>query len=232
VGLFHMRNRLIAVAIVILCLLMYGGVVKADSIAVNNASFESTNPLVLGCGTGCAYNFGPIPGWSTTGPSGSFQPSGSIFSSLPDGSIVGFTNTGSISQTLAATVLANTLYTLTVFVGDRADHNNGPYTLSLDTILNGVLTPLCSFSGNSADIASGTFQSEGCTYQSNSNVPAGNLYLLFTSGTGQLDVDNVSVTAQQVSVPEPSSMALLAAGAVFLLGFAGFRKNTAIRLNA
>src|SRR5215471_8697464 len=153
-----MRNRFLIAAMIGLCLL--GGTAYADNIAVNNASFEATNPLNIGCGTGCAYNYGPIPGWSTSGPSGSFQP-GSFFSSVPDGNIVAFSNTGSISQTLAASVLANTVYTLTVFVGDRTDHLNGLYTLSLDTILNGVLTTLCSVSDNAANIPAGSFQSEG-----------------------------------------------------------------------
>ena len=69
--------------------------------------------------------------------SGSFQP-GSYFSSIPDGNIVAYTKTGGfISQTLTEnSVLADSLLTLTVFVGNRTDTVNGTYTLSLDTILN------------------------------------------------------------------------------------------------
>src|SRR5712675_2157008 len=79
----------------------------ADNIAVQNFSFETFNPLTSPCGPGCANNNGPIPGWATTGgQQGSFQPSSAIFTSVPDGSLVAYSNSGTISQVLGASLAA------------------------------------------------------------------------------------------------------------------------------
>jgi len=187
----------------------------ADSVPVQNASFESTTALISSS-TG-PYNLGPIPGWSTTGVSGSWQPNSTEWASLPDGITVGFTNGGTISQVLGASLLQNTDYILSVFVGNRSDiYGGGNYTISLDA----GSTVLCTFSGNSSTIAKGTFVDETCNYHSGSTVPAGNLSVVITgSQTGQVDVDNVSVVT-----PEPGSLALLSAGLGFLFFIARRRK--------
>ncbi len=220
----------------VLCMTILSSTVWADNIPIANSSFELTGaPLSYACGTGCAYNYGPIPGWTTIQGAGSWQP-GSYFSAIPDGSLVGFANaTNSLAQTLTGTsVLANSIYTLNVYVGNRTDNLNGIYTLSLDTILGGVTSTLCTTTGNASRIASGTFQLEGCTYTSSSTVPAGALYLLFTANTGQLDVDNVSLTLQSAttSVPEPSSVLLLSVGMLFLLSTFVVCRKKELRLTA
>jgi len=101
--------------------------------------------------------------------------------------------------------------------------------LSLDTILAGVTTTLCTFSGNASSIAHGTFQLEGCTYSSGgSGFPSGDLFLKFTATSGgQLDVDNVSLTVQSpTGVPEPSTVLMLSIGMLFLvLSFVAGRKK-------
>jgi hypothetical protein len=184
----------------------------ADDIPIQNASFEITNPLNQPFGGG-PFNFGPIPDWNSTGVAGSWQPNSSEFSSIPGGSIVAFTNGGSISQTLTGnSVFANTVYTLSVFVGDRSDCCAANYTISL----NAGATTLCSFSGNSASIPIGTFADETCTFQSGATVPSGDLSVLFTGGstTTQLDIDNVSVAS--VSTPEPGVLALMTVGLFFV----------------
>jgi len=188
----------------------------ADSVPVTNASFETTNPLSSSF-SGGTYNLGPIPGWTTTGVSGSFQPNSTIFSAIPDGSTVGFANGGSISQTLTGnSLLANTSYTLSVFVGNRLDGYSGSYTIALDA----GSTTLCSFSGTSSTIKAGTFVDETCSYTSGSSVPAGDLSIILTDSHGaQLIVDNVTVTT-----PEPGSLALLTAGIGFLFFIARRRK--------
>jgi hypothetical protein len=91
--------------------------------------------LGITCGTGCAYGFNTIFGWSNTA-GGAWQP-GSLFSSIPDRSLIGFTNAASsLSQTLTGnSVLANSIYTFSVFVGERSDGISGVYNLSLDTIV-------------------------------------------------------------------------------------------------
>jgi hypothetical protein len=193
---------------------------RADNIPIANASFESftgtLNNLCPAGGPSCAYNNGPIPGWSVIA-GGSWQP-GTYFSSIPDGNLIGFVNaTRSLTQELSGqSVAANSFYTFSFYVGDRTDGQSGAYTISLDTILGGVVTStLCTVTGNGSNIRSGMFELESCNYTSTSTLPSGDLYLVFTANSGQLDVDNVSLTVQ--SVPEPSSVLLLGVGMLFLV---------------
>ena len=226
-----MSKKLALASVFVICMTILSGAVWADNIPIVNPSFETASgPLIYACGTGCAYNLGPIPGW-TGAVAGSWQP-GSYFSSIPDGSLVGFVApTSSITQTLTGdSVLGNSIYTLSVYVGDRTDGINGNYTLSLDTILGGVTKTLCTISGNASSIALGTFQLESCNYVSGSSVPSGDLFLQFTANSGQLDVDNVGLTVQ--NVPEPSSVALLGVGMFFLAATFLVRKRKAVLLTA
>ena len=189
-------------------LALMSDVACADSISIQNPSFEITNPLNQSCaGTGCAFNGGPIPGW--TG-GGSFQPSSVFFNlPLPDGNIVAYTNGGSISQTLGVSLDPNSMYTLSVFVGDRLDHRNADFSIAL---LAGSTT-LCSFSASNASITPGSFADETCTFQSGSTLPTGDLSIALSATGTQGDFDNVSLTeVSTVSTPEPSSLALLATG--------------------
>ncbi len=229
-----MLKKILVGTTVALGLLLLSGPTWADSVPIVNASFETlSNAQILNCPSvpSCYYNNGPIPGWTGTLQTGSFHP-GAYFSSIPDGSFVAYSNSGTLSQTLTNSVLADTLYTLTVFVGDRTDTINGPYTLYLDTILNGVTSNLCTISGNALKIAPGTFQAETCTYQSNSSVPAGNFFLDFVSGGGQLDVDDVSLTSTPSSVPEPSSVLLLGFGVILVLSVGIWSKQKGLSANA
>ena len=210
------RSKFCFVLLIAGILALSGTSAWADSISVTNASFETTNPLSSSF-SGGTYNLGPIPGWTTTGVSGSFQPNSSIFSAIPDSSTVAFANGGSISQTLTGnSLLANTSYTLSVFVGNRLDGYSGSYTIALDA----GATTLCTFSGTSSSIKPGTFVDETCSYTSGSTVPAGDLSIILTDSHGaQLIVDDVSVTT-----PEPGSLALLTAGIGFLFFIARRRK--------
>ena len=180
----------------------------ADNITIQNASFETTNPLTIPCGTGCAYNNGPIPGWTSTGgQQGSWQPSSVYFSSsVPDGSIVAYSNGGLISQTLGVSLLANTTYTLSVDIGHRLDGLVSDYAIALlagDTVLN-------SLAGSNGLIPIGTFADESFSFTSGANVPSGSLSIRLSSIGTQSDFDNVRLTA--TSVAEPGSLTLLAAG--------------------
>ena len=228
-----MQNRLVLLALVVAVLLLLTGTAWADNIPINNASFEnySPNPFTHVCGPGCGYDSGSIPGWDVT-LGGSFQP-GSFYNYIPDGSVVGFTNGGSISQTLTGTsVSANSSYTLTVFVGNRTNTQNGVFTIYLDSILNGITSTLCSVSGNAATFAAGTWQAESCTYQSGANAPAGNFFLDFVGGNGQLNVDDVTLTGPPVNAPEPSSILLLGLGSLLVIGMAKWNKGKQVLLRA
>ena len=210
-----MKSRLLVCCVLVGCLSLLGSVAWADGIPVQNASFETTNALTSTCGTGCAFNWGPIPGWTMTGSGGSFQPNSTYFNlPLPNGNVVAFSSGGTISQDLGVSLLPETTYTLSVFVGERLDQLNTNYSIAL---MAGSTT-LCTFSGSNASITPGTFADETCTYQSGATVPTGDLSIVLRSAGVQSDFDNVSVNAN-VPVPEPSSMGLLAVGllcAIFL----------------
>ena len=183
----------------------------ANSIPIQNFSFETTNPLTIPCGTGCAYNNGPIPGWTTTGgQQGTWQPSSAYFTSVPDGSLVAYSNGGTISQTLSASLAANTLYTLSVAVGNRLDAvvNNLATTYIIQLFAGNTL--LNSITGSNTTIPLGTFMDVSFNYLAGVTLPAGNLSIVLSSVGPQSVFDNVRLDATSVS--EPGSLTLLAAG--------------------
>src|SRR5438445_5228639 len=212
----------------IFCALMLFRLLRAgawdDSIAIQNASFETTTPLTSPCAgpETCLYNFGPIPGWSNTGSTGSFQPSSAYFSlPLPDGNILGFSNGGSISQTLTGiSLLANSTYTLAVDVGRRFDVVAANYSLSL---YDGSTVLCTTGSVSNASIAAGSFidATLSCTTGA---APSGFLGIVLTVDGRQIDFDNVRLDV--VSTPEPSVLVLMLTtlGVVGLL-FARSRRN-------
>lgn len=192
------------------CILVLGCIATptfANSIPIQNFSFETTNPLNISCGAGCAYNNGPIPGWTGTG--GSWQPSSAYFTSVPDGSLVAYSNGGSIYQTLSDSLVAFTNYTLTVAVGNRLDASTTNFATTYIIQLFAGSTLLNSITGSNTVIPLGTFLDVSFNYLAGATVPSGNMAIVLSSVGSQSDFDNVRLTATSVS--EPSSLALLAA---------------------
>jgi hypothetical protein len=202
---FTFRSFFVLLSILAVCFI--AAPVWADTVPIANPSFEITNPLTNSCGTGCAYNSGPIPGWTTMGgQAGSWQPNSTYFTSpVPDGSIIAYSNGGSISQTLSASLIPNMTYTLSVAVGDRLDPGfTTTYTIAL--YAGSIL--LSSITGSNATIPSGTFQDESLSYHAGAAPLSGQLGIVLTSVGPQSDFDNVRLTA----TPEPGTLALMATG--------------------
>jgi hypothetical protein len=139
-----------------------------------------------------------------------------------EGSIVAYTNGGTISQDLGITLLSNSVYTLSVFVGNRLDGESGVYSIALDA--GG--TTLNSLSGSSSSIPSGTFADEILIFSTGSNVTPGDSSIVLSNPSGgQADFDKVSLTvASNTAVPEPESLILLVVGIAFVGLFSLLRR--------
>ena len=198
------------------------GQVRAASIFIANNSFE--NPIVT---TPSGFNFrtGSAGGWTFTGPQQGFAdpvaahsaggswygPSPTI---IPNGSQIAWSNGGTISQTLSDTLQANTVYTLSAFVGNRLGLNFPGYNIEL--YAGGNLLA----SDNSVTPADGSFAAVTASYTSGISVTPGQaLEIRLTSLSGfqsQTNFDNITLDA--ASIPEPSAiLGLLGFG---LLGIA------------
>jgi len=165
-------------------------------------SIAITNPLFVDdqvkCSSGQSCSAGNVSGW-ICGP----QTSIAIFSKTqyPTGSAAGLhaaalgyqNGSGSIFQTLGATVQANTTYTLKVEVGARADYEFTGYKAAL---LAGNVELV---EGHSATPVGGTFVIDTVVYSSGANPPQlGQPLQIFvkSEGFGQVDVAAVKLTAQ------------------------------------
>jgi len=195
------------------CLLASGA--WGDSVSIQNASFEITNTLDQSCtGSTACFNNGPVPGWTTlAGGFGSFAPTSAFFNlPLPDGSVIAFTNGGTLAQTLTGiSLLPNSVYTLSVDVGRRLDHGGNNYSLSL---LDGTSVFCTSGSNSNGSITAGAFQDVTLQCVTGATVPGGFLGIELTGDGNQLDFDNVrlDVSTSTVSTPEPSALALTSVG--------------------
>jgi hypothetical protein len=193
---------------------------QAASVVIANPSFEVDNPG----GVDGPGSFGPtVTDWTGVGPVAWFQPATAVFPSVPDGFNVGaagFGGTASLSQTLAATVQPNTIYTLTFWVGQRNDVPLSSWLVSLSA--NNVILA----SDGSLVPAPGTFVEDTISFYSGLS-PAQldqplviGLFDTGSPGTAQVDFDNLSLDA---STPEPATGGVLAVGLGALVFF--FRRR-------
>jgi len=124
---------------------------------------------VLPCApSALCYSFLNVPGWTVSGQVATGKLGGIVFpGGVPDGTnIVGCGNevgTGSISQTLSATLQPNTTYTLVVSVGRRADFPFGGYNVEL------LAGPTTLASDSSLSPPAGGFLADRIVYSSGAN---------------------------------------------------------------
>jgi hypothetical protein len=188
------------------------------NIAVTNASFETLPPggLPSGCGAGCSFSAGSIPGWLTIGGTGQFQPgTAGFYNYVPDGLTVAYSNGGTIAQTVSVTAAAGATYTLTGAFGRRTDTIN-PGSISLFVGANQVVatgispTPgdwsiyTASYTATLADVGSA-------------------ITIVLSSPGSQGGFDNIILTA----VPEPASWAMLLVG-FGMVGVAARRRKATV----
>jgi hypothetical protein len=182
----------------------------ASPLTVTNFSFE-TLPLTglpNGCGTGCSYSIGAIPGWTLSSSGGQFQqgtPANTTsFTSLSDGPTVAYTNAtgGIISQTIVPTVVVGQVYTLRVDIGFRLDDSN-VFAGTADLLINGN-----RYTATGASPVRGTFGTFVATYNGLLADVGKPITIELQSSGVQGDFDNVRLDAS-AAVPEPASFLLI-----------------------
>lgn len=205
---------LFKIAIASSCLMIVPqGQVRAASIFIANHSFES-QPItalpgftVISTGTVGNWTFagGSNQGFLNPGIAETGSPGNHFYGTsptLPDGNQVAWSNGGTISQTLSATLQANTKYTLGAFVGRRFVESFPGYNIQL---LAGA-TVLAS-SGSSVTPTAGTFAPVTVSYTSGSSgsLLGQALTIRLTSSLGsQTNYDLITLDASPI--PEPSAM--------------------------
>jgi hypothetical protein len=197
----------------------------ADVIPVNNPSFGilPAGGLPFAGDLGGVFSIAPIPDWSNGGSSGQFQPGGpsgtvpnGYYNTLSAGPTEAYTNGGTISQTVGATVEVGVTYALLVDIGARLDEgfagvadlliNGNQYFATGAENLGGFATYTATYTGLAADAG------DPITIQ-----------LSDPSFTGQGDFDNVRLSDNVTTgtVPEPKSVALIGT----LLGIVMWRRR-------
>lgn len=167
-----------------------------------NGGFEQPTPTpVSGAGTA----------WTLSGTA-SIVPNGGAFGNTPfDSQFLNFSSGATISQTITGFIAGNTY----VLGADYADLAGGPAP-QLTLSISGAATSSQSFNGLVQGPAIGTiqFQSGFILFTAASTGSA--TITLANSGSSALALDNVALFGNIVTVPEPSTWALMLAGLGFL----------------
>jgi PEP-CTERM motif len=218
-----LKSTLVVCALTALCLFSpYAAKADSTSITIQDADFSQSASLLTSpnnCGTGCSFEEVPPVGWSATPSAGVWAPSSAQFSSVtPNGeTIFAYANGGTISQNLGVSLLPNSTYTLTVYVGNRQDAGlDSDYSFGLE---DGSTTLASSPLASTGSITPGTFAEETLTFTTDWTVAPGDLTVFMSNNTAQASFGDVSLT---VATPEPSSLLLLVIGLAGLL-FLGTR---------
>jgi hypothetical protein len=160
------------------------------------------------CGGGCIdtqFTAG-LPGWTIAAATGGGQIKGQFpqIDPYPNGIAAVYLNVGSISQTLAATAQAGTLYTLQVDFGFRTNHGNPGFA---NLVVNGHSAPAV---GVPAQL-SGDWVTYTAVYLATAADAGAAISIVLGSPTVQAWFDNVRVDAA-AAVPVPAALPLFATG--------------------
>lgn len=163
-------------------------------------------------------------GWQGSGQADVHRPSALAFpGGVPDGlqtaAVGNDIGPGVMFQDVAAALTAGRTYTLTAFIGSRADFS-GSGMITLETVSGVVLA-----SSGSVSPALGAFQAVVLTYTAqDGDAQLGQQLRVVLQRTDghQAQFDAVSLTAS--AVPEPTALFMLVAGALPILGCAVRRR--------
>jgi hypothetical protein len=185
------------------------GSAAANPIFVNNFSFENlpVGGLTNACGSGCSYSFNTaIPGWSSSGGQGQIQAGAvPVFNSIPDGTVVAFSNGGTISQTVGPIVQLGIVYTLLVDLGQRTDT---AFVSSAALLINGN-----TYAATGINPTSGNFSTFTATYTGLAADVGQAITIQLASSGIQGIFDNVRLSDSVVTpTPEPGVMSMFAGG--------------------
>jgi len=200
--------------------LVFASTAIASSITISDPSFETPAQSAGG------FAFITGTGW-TADPAGGAPvidfPGTNQFNAVPDGNQVAilddFNGPGTLSQTLAATLAANTTYTLSFFVGND---KLVPYTGYAAALTAGGVT--IASDANAVSPTAGNFLQDTITFNSGSNPAQLGQALGITFS--DLNANSVAFDLVQLDAtstvgppaPEPGGWMLLGAGLAALAG--------------
>jgi len=164
---------------------------------LENAGFEIP-PLADG-----VFNSTGGPGWSITGAGGIWNPDASGFvGGAPEGLNVGWINSGSLRQTLNATLSANTQYVLGARVGNSLNYGSPTgNTFRIELWAGGALLGVRAATAPTM----GQWQAHSLTYDSGPSPAQEGQQLevrLVSDGSAEIDFDDVNLTGIEGSGAE------------------------------
>ncbi len=227
--------KLLHVAGVAALCVLFSSVALADSIPLNNPSFQNTSGNLTNTDfcTGCHWGIGGVPGWTSGGTNytgqqeqGTAAGDTVMFNSFPDGPTVAYANAGgTLSQVVPGSEIAGGTYTLTVGVGQRADLS-GTFDPIVEAIVNSPTNPTSPTIYQATGVT--PLPGDWSNYSVTFTVPTGDSIEILLGDLGiQADFDNV----QLCSVPEPATDSMLILGMLGLLAFGWRRKQAGTALS-
>lgn len=193
----------------------------ADNIVVNNSTFSQLPSGGLSSSPDGPWDIGAISGWteSAGGVFGQMQPNGALFNNVPTPTVAFAMGTGVLSQAVT-TVQAGQTYTLSVDVGYRIGSSD---TSAIALLINGV-----RYLGIGTAPAPGLWSTYRVTYTALASDVGAQMYIQLMSTGREGNFADVSlIDGGGDPVPEPSTFALLLAGAAAIWFGMCYRRSLA-----